>query len=251
MVKTKLTKEVFQELLNNSEGSFAKELNRFLKENQFVEVFCDKVSPLTLVFSDCSSGAVEFSEEHEHYVAKYSYIHPKCVSQDIYELEENSYILIPCDELVAPKYNIITVKDILTLPKKDTSLCIADLLDEILDKTSSDYVDDYYNVENKKVTVFKLMGYSQGYSGKYGQEIYVVSFDNEDVALVSAHGKWTDTYRITPVSESYTKMCLYLEDLYVDKTYDEKPLTLDDEYEMVNILEDMFWNKEYIKHEAE
>ena len=251
MNKVTLTKEIFQELLKDTEGSFAKDMNRCLKENKFVEVFCDKVSPLVIVFSDSSEGTVEFSQKHGHYVAKESYIRPISVKQDLYELEDESYIIIPCDELIAPEYTPIIVKDVLNLPRKETNLCIVNLLENILDKSSMDFVGDYYNLEENNTTVSKLMHYSQGYSGKYGLEVHVITFKGEDVALVRCHGKWTDDYTITPISDSYSEMCNYLENLYVDKQYDEKPLSLEDEYWMDNILEEMFLNKEYTKHEGE
>ena len=249
-MKTVLTKEVVQTLFDEAEGTFIKELNRSLKNYKYVEMCYDSNLGLVLLFSDLSEGVAKWSEELQHYIASCSHVHPKIVRQDTFDLE-TSHVIIPCDELSSPPYKIITVADILTIPRTDSSLDITSLLEEITGKDSMDFIDNYTETSCPEVGISQLMSYSQGYSGKYGQELHVLSFKGEDVALVSSHGKWTDTYTVTVISENYSLLVKCLEDTYIEEYYKIDVLTLEDEYEMVDMLEDMFARKEYTVQEGE
>lgn len=250
-MKTKLTKEVVQQLFNEAEGTFIKELNRYLKSHKFVEVCYDSAVGLCIMFTDLEGGTSVWSDKYQHYIARTGTdCRPMSVKQDTFELE-TSHTLIPCDELSAPNYTPITVKDILYVPRTKGSLEVTSLLEELTGKDSIDFISDYYNTSCPDVTVAQLMSYSQGYSGKYGQELHVISFKGEDVALVSSHGKWTDTYTITVISSNYYEMVKYLENIYLDEYNKLEILSLDDEFEMDSRLEEMFINKEYTLHEGE
>lgn len=250
-MKTKLTKEVVQQLFNEAEGIFIKELNRYLKSYKFVEICYDNIVGLCIMFTDLEGGTSVWSDKYQHYIAKTGTdCRPVSVKQDTFELE-TSHTLIPCDELSAPNYKPITVKDILSIPREESSLLIQTLLDEITGRDSMDYIADYYRVDAPNVNIKQLMRYSQDCSGKYGQGLHVISFKGEDVALVSSHGKWTDTYTITGISSNYYEMVKYLENIYLDEYNKLEILSLEDEFEMVSRLEEMFINKEYTLQEGE
>ena len=250
-MKTKLNKEIVQQLFNEAEGTFIKELNRSLKSNNFVEACYDSTVGLCIMFTDLEGGTSVWSDKYQHYIAKVgTNCRPMSVKQDTFELE-TSHVIIPCAELSAPEYKPITVKDILSIPRTDGSLEVTSLLEEITGKDSTDFVEDYYKLPCPDVTIAQLMSYSQGYDGKYGQDLHVLSFKGEDVALVSSHGKWTDTYTVTAISENYSFMVKCLEDTYIAEYSRIDILTLEDEYEMIDTLEDMFARKEYIVQEGE
>ena len=249
-MKTKLTKEIFQQLIIRAKGTLAKGIAQSLKNNKFVEVFYDDTLKSQMVFGNDPEGLVKFDPTKGHHLAKVSHIHPKSFKQDIYELE-TSHIIIPCEELIAPTYKKITVKDILNLPRKESDLSLHTLAEDILPNDSWDYVDNPYKITSPEIKISTVLEYSQGDSGKYGQIISVITFQGEDVALISAHGKWTDTYTITPISDNYNKMVIYLDDLFINKDCKEVALSLEDEYDMVTELEEMFLNKEYTKHVGE
>ncbi len=146
-MKTKLTKDVVQQLFSEAEGSFIKTLNRSLKGNNYVEMFFDTKLGLCLMFHNSIAGKATYSVEKKHHIAKDNcHVDPTSIRQDTFELE-TSHIVIPCEELSAPEYTPITVSDILAIPRKGSSLPLSELLYELLSRDSTDFIDGFYATE--------------------------------------------------------------------------------------------------------
>lgn len=248
---TKLNKTLVQDLILQAKGAFAKDIARSMKEHSHLDVCFDEKVGLTLSFNSFDKRVFFFSEEHNHHIIPSPYTGVRLLNakQDQYELSTSS-IKIPCEELVAPEYEIITVKDVLKIPRSESHLEVYSLLEELIE--GLDYYDipcEARNISCPEVEIKQLMSYSQGCSGKYGNELHVVTFKGEDVALISAGGKWTDSYTITEVSKNYSRMVALLKELYTSK--EDNFLELSDEFVMDNTLEEMYHNSNYTLHEGE
>ncbi len=248
---TKLNKTLVQALILQSKGAFAKDLARSIKAHSHLDVCFDEKVGLTLSFNSFNDRIFFFAKELGHHIIPSPYTGVRLLNakQDQYELSPSS-IKIPCDELVAPEYEIITVKDVLNIPRSESHLEVYNLLEEFIEGLDSyDIPYEERNIPCPEVEIKQLMSYSQGYSGKYGNELHVVTFKGEDVALVYAGGKWTDSYTITEVSKNYGKMVDLLKEIYTSK--EDNFLELSDEFVMDSNLEEMYYNKTYTVSEGE
>lgn len=228
------TKETLEELFDMcQDNSLKKELSERIKRFKYVTVCQDKRLGMTLVWNNEDSIAVHYKENEGHHEFYDKRNHRLTMLKYIDEFGTFS-VNFSTEDLVSPEYTKITVKDLINLPSIGTT-SIDKYLSEIFE---NEYVEEYKEFSN--ISVEKLMDYTQDRcSGKYGNELSVITYNNEKVALIQTGGKWTDEHTISPISENYYSMVNFLrKELFAE---DNKVLMLDEELDLYESLEKMYY----------
>lgn len=226
------TKEVLQEMFTScTDQSLARDIAEKMKNFKYVTASNDETCGFILSWHFNDEDVITWSDEYNHYVTNTS-VRLTCL---VYlENYDNFCLRINTEELTPPVYEKITIKHILDLePISDEG----DIYNYVEDIFQNECIDNY-GKKFENIKVLTLMEYSQGYSGKYGQVLSVITYNDEKVAIVSTGGKWTDSHSITPVSENYYKMVRHLRTELFDYVCDI--CSEDDEFLLPSNLEDMY-----------
>lgn len=165
------------------------------------------------------------------------------------KIEQDIFIKIKTSELEKPEFKTFSYKDLLSLPKVDKS---HDISSHIEGLTGLDEMDIEYDHKNhdERFSIYTVLSYSQGYSGKHGKELKVIEYKDKPVCFVEAFGKWTDSHTYTFIKGSgYKEFVAVLIDLYKNKDCNDDEVDLESELQISSTLYDQIASGEYFVHE--
>ncbi len=169
----------------------------------------------------------------------------RCSSFEDDEMDDCTGMFYESYKFKSPEYRKITVADLLSLPIVSSDTSVGAFSDAIEDEveTSNRYFDS--DTIYSETVVFKtdlILKYTQGDDGKYGQELHVVYFGGNPVALMSVYGKWTSDKRLDILDKSgYDDMIRYVKDNFTKSFAEEVVYDKHGEYDLGNNLSEIYF----------